>query len=178
MYTDGSFPLPDSDSDSDSDSNSKPYGYIVLCRTCLHWLRFRFGSLSRSICIVQEFVSKSKSESESGNRNKLSQRQTQVRTWTQIPNLMTTLYYAEHAHIAQIWTQISTSYFCTRQESKSESIPEVLKYSDPLFWPPLFPQDYWTGLILEVAHKKCGGIIWSLKSFFEKIWGVYFWCLS
>ena len=32
----GSFTLPDSDSDSDLDS--KPYGYIVLCRTCFHWL--------------------------------------------------------------------------------------------------------------------------------------------
>ena len=32
----GLFPLPDSDPDSDSDSDSKPYGYIVLCRTCFH----------------------------------------------------------------------------------------------------------------------------------------------
>ena len=64
----GSFPLPDSDSDSDSDS--KPYGYIVLCRTCFHWLRFKFESLSHSICIVKESVSKSESESESGNGNK------------------------------------------------------------------------------------------------------------
>ena len=30
------FPLPDSDSDLNSDSDSKPYGYIVLCRTCFH----------------------------------------------------------------------------------------------------------------------------------------------
>ena len=41
-YNNGLFPLLDSDSDSDS----KPYGYIVLCRTCFHWLRFRFGSFS------------------------------------------------------------------------------------------------------------------------------------
>ena len=33
---DGSFLLPDSDSESDSDSDFKPYGYIVLCRTCFH----------------------------------------------------------------------------------------------------------------------------------------------
>ena len=32
----GLFPLTDSDSDSISDSDSKPYGYIVLCRTCFH----------------------------------------------------------------------------------------------------------------------------------------------
>ena len=55
----GSFPLPGSDSDSDSDSDSKPCSYIVLCRTCFHWIRFRFGSLSHSICIAQESVSKS-----------------------------------------------------------------------------------------------------------------------
>ena len=48
-------------------SDSKPYGYIVLFRTCFHWLRF--GSLSHSICIVQESVSESESESESGNGN-------------------------------------------------------------------------------------------------------------
>ena len=44
---DGLFPLPDSNSDSDLDSDSKPYGYIVLCRTCFHWLGLRFGSLSQ-----------------------------------------------------------------------------------------------------------------------------------
>ena len=33
--------------DSDSDSDSKLYGYIVLCRTCFHWLWFRFTSLSQ-----------------------------------------------------------------------------------------------------------------------------------
>ena len=60
----GLFRLPVSDSDSDSDSDSKPYRYMVLCRKCFHWLRFRFGSLSHSICIVQE------SESESANGNK------------------------------------------------------------------------------------------------------------
>ena len=63
----GLFPLSDSDSDSDSGSDSKPYGYMV-CRTYFHWLRFRLGSLSHSICIVQE--SESESESESGNGNK------------------------------------------------------------------------------------------------------------
>ena len=34
LTSDGLFPLPDSDSDSDSDY--KPYGYIVLCRTCFY----------------------------------------------------------------------------------------------------------------------------------------------
>ena len=43
----GLFPLPDSDSDSDSDTDSKPYGYIILCWTCFHWLRLGFGSLSQ-----------------------------------------------------------------------------------------------------------------------------------
>ena len=62
----GSFPLPDWDSDSDSDS--KPHGYIVPRRTCSLWLRFRFWSLSHSICIVQKSVSES--ESEFGNGNK------------------------------------------------------------------------------------------------------------
>ena len=66
----GSFLLPDSDPDSHSDSDSKPYGYIVLCRKFFHWLRFRFGSLSHSICIVQEPVSESEYESESSNGNK------------------------------------------------------------------------------------------------------------
>ena len=32
----GLFPLLDSDSDSESHSDSKPYGYIVLCKTCFH----------------------------------------------------------------------------------------------------------------------------------------------
>ena len=50
--------------------DSKPYGYIVLCRTCFHWLGFRFGSLTHSICIEQESESESKSESESGNGHK------------------------------------------------------------------------------------------------------------
>ena len=66
----GIFTLPDSDSDSDSDLDSKAYGYIVLCRACFHLLRLRNRSLSYSICIVQESVSKFESESESGNRNK------------------------------------------------------------------------------------------------------------
>ena len=38
------------------------------------------------------------------------------RTWVQtqigIPNQTATLYYAEHVHIAQTWTQIPTSNFC------------------------------------------------------------------
>ena len=64
LSSNGLFPLLDPESDS------KPYGYIVLCRTCFHCLRFRLRSLSHSICIVQESVSESKSESESGNGNK------------------------------------------------------------------------------------------------------------
>ena len=72
VYSYGLFQLPNSDSDSDSDSDSKPYGYMVLCRTCFHWLGFRFGSLSHSICIVEASESEfeSESESESGNGNK------------------------------------------------------------------------------------------------------------
>ena len=58
----GLFTLPNSD--------SKPYGYIVLCRNFSHWFRSRLGSLSHSICIVQESASESESESESGNVNK------------------------------------------------------------------------------------------------------------
>ena len=44
---------------------------------------------------------------------------TRVQTQIQIPNLMATLYYTEHVHIAQ--TQIPTPYFCKGQESESES---------------------------------------------------------
>ena len=33
--------------DADSNSDSEPYGYIVLCRTCVHWLKFRFRSRSQ-----------------------------------------------------------------------------------------------------------------------------------
>ena len=51
-------------------------------------------------------------------------RQTRVRTWTHIPNLMATLYYAEHVHIPQTRTQISTPYFCEGQESESKSVPQ------------------------------------------------------
>ena len=41
-----------------------------------------------------------------------------------IPNLMATLYYSEHVHIAQTRTQIPTPYFCVRYESESKSVPE------------------------------------------------------
>ena len=47
----------------------------------------------------------------------------QVWTRTRIPNQMATLYYAEHVHITQTWTQIPTPYFNIGQESKSESVP-------------------------------------------------------
>ena len=52
--------------------------------------------------------------------------QRRARVWAriQIPNPMATLYYAEYVHIAQTWTQIPTPYFCTRQESEFESVPE------------------------------------------------------
>ena len=42
--------------------------------------------------------------------------------WKLIPNLKTTLYYAEHVHIVQTRTRIPTPYFCTGQESETESI--------------------------------------------------------
>ena len=35
------------------------------------------------------------------------------------PNLMATLYYARHDHIAETRTQIPTPYFCRGQESES-----------------------------------------------------------
>ena len=49
---------------------------------------------------------------------------TWTRVWTQIqtPNLMATLYYAKHVHIAQTRTRIPTPYYCVGQES--ESIPK------------------------------------------------------
>ena len=49
-------------------------------------------------------------------------RRIRVPTRIRIPNLMATLYYSEHVHIAQTRTQIPTPYFCVRYESKS--IPE------------------------------------------------------
>ena len=52
------------------------------------------------------------------------QRRTRVRTRIQIPNPLATLYYAEHIHVAQTQTQISTPYFCTGQESEWECVPD------------------------------------------------------
>ena len=40
-----------------------------------------------------------------------------------IPNLIATLYYAEHVYIAQTRVQIPTLYLGIGQESKSESVP-------------------------------------------------------
>ena len=48
----GLFPMPHSDSDSVSDSDSKPYGYVVLCRTCFNSLGFRFLSLTGTVPIL------------------------------------------------------------------------------------------------------------------------------
>ena len=53
-------------------------------------------------------------------------RRNRVRTWIYIQNLMATLYYAESVHIAQTSTRIPTPYFCTGQESESESVPESI----------------------------------------------------
>ena len=39
------------------------------------------------------------------------QRWIRMQTCIQIPNLMATLYYAQHIHIAQTLTQIPTPYF-------------------------------------------------------------------
>ena len=39
---------------------------------------------------------------------------------------MATLYYVEHVHIAQTRTRITTAYFRMGQESKSESVPELI----------------------------------------------------
>ena len=40
------------------------------------------------------------------------QRRTRVQTRIQIPNLMATLHYAEHVHIAENQTRFPTPYFC------------------------------------------------------------------
>ena len=53
-------------------------------------------------------------------------RRTRVQTRIRIQNPMATLYYAEHVHIAQTQTRIPTPYFCTGQESESESVPESI----------------------------------------------------
>ena len=50
-------------------------------------------------------------------------RRTRVWTQIQIPNLMATLYHAEHVHIARTQTWIPTPYFCIGQESVPESVP-------------------------------------------------------
>ena len=47
LTTYGLFPLSDPYSHSDLDSDSKPYGCIVLCRTCFQWLGFRLRPLSQ-----------------------------------------------------------------------------------------------------------------------------------
>ena len=52
------------------------------------------------------------------------QRRTRVQTRIQIPNLMATLHYAEHVHIAENQTRIPTPYFCVGEESESESEPK------------------------------------------------------
>ena len=57
-------------------------------------------------------------------------RRTQVQTRIRIPNLMATLYYAGHVHIAHSQTQIPTIYFCTETESEYESVPDNL--NEPL----------------------------------------------
>ena len=44
-----------------------------------------------------------------------------MRTWT--PNLMATLYYAEHVHITQTRNQIPTPFSCMGHKSDSESVP-------------------------------------------------------
>ena len=49
---------------------------------------------------------------------------TRVQTGIRITNLMATLYYAEHVHIAQTQTRIPSPYFCTGQEFESESVSE------------------------------------------------------
>ena len=49
-------------------------------------------------------------------------RQTRIRTLIRIPNLVATLYCAEHVHIVQTQTRIPTPYFCMRQESEFKSI--------------------------------------------------------
>ena len=45
-----------------------------------------------------------------------------MQTRIRIPKPMVTLHYAEHVHITQTQTRIPTPYFCTGQESESESV--------------------------------------------------------
>ena len=51
-------------------------------------------------------------------------RRIKVQTWIWIPNLMATLYYAEHAHVAQTSTQIPTIYSVLYRNFESESVSE------------------------------------------------------
>ena len=51
-------------------------------------------------------------------------KRTRVQARIRIPNPMATLYYTEHIHIAQTWTQILAPCFCVGQELASESVPE------------------------------------------------------
>ena len=48
------------------------------------------------------------------------QKHTQIR----IPNPVPALYYAEHVHIVETQIRIPVPYFCTGQESQSESVPD------------------------------------------------------
>ena len=45
-----------------------------------------------------------------------------MQTRIRIPNPMATLYYGKHVHITQTQTRIPIPYFCTGQESESESV--------------------------------------------------------
>ena len=61
------------------------------------------------------YQSESESESES---------LAMIVVWTRalILSSMATLYYAELVHIAHIWVQMPTPYFCVGRESESESV--------------------------------------------------------
>ena len=62
------YTLPDTDSGTDPNSDSNLVGYVVLCRTCSHWI---LGSLSRlPNCHCTDIIPGLESESSSGNVNK------------------------------------------------------------------------------------------------------------
>ena len=89
-----------------TDSDSKPDGYTELLRNYhTSWCRIQI------IIVMTSFH---------------WWRRALVQTWIPIPNPITTLYYAEHVHIAEMWTWIPIPYFCVGQESESESVPEPI----------------------------------------------------
>ena len=72
-----------------------------------------------------------------------------VQTWIRIPSLMATLNYAKHVYIAHTQTRISTPYFCTGQEWKSESVFVSGNVNEPL-------RSAWTSTLKELLPTSNG----------------------